>query len=220
MGFKATAILLATTLMGLVQCSSYYKCPDGANDLGSCELLNRNLKQCTEGHYWKDFCLVLRTCPPGKGVAAHKSIFNNTVCVKCPEGTFSSVDSYTKCQPKSKCPTHSIQVDVRGDLKNDVFCSESFNGTTEAREEEVYRFVSTRVMGPGNFRRIVSLLRSANGETAKTWILEAPTLREQLKQFKSTHPGSFVEQLCKVLHSDPSDRFKFLRGEIMKKFMH
>nr|XP_020662695.1 tumor necrosis factor receptor superfamily member 5 isoform X2 [Pogona vitticeps] len=70
-------------------------------------------------------CRPSKPCGPGEGVQKEASHLEDTVCVECPEGFFSSVVSATApCQPWSRCVDRNLVQKANGTRHSDVTCEE------------------------------------------------------------------------------------------------
>nr|XP_020662696.1 tumor necrosis factor receptor superfamily member 5 isoform X3 [Pogona vitticeps] len=68
-------------------------------------------------------CRPSKPCGPGEGVQKEASHLEDTVCVECPEGFFSSVVSATApCQPWSRCVDRNLVQKANGTRHSDVTC--------------------------------------------------------------------------------------------------
>ncbi|XP_061486681.1 tumor necrosis factor receptor superfamily member 5 isoform X2 [Rhineura floridana] len=68
-------------------------------------------------------CWQNTLCGPGQGVLREASHRSDTVCVECPNGTFSNISSATaRCQPWSSCEDRKLVRKGNGTRTSDVVC--------------------------------------------------------------------------------------------------
>ncbi|XP_072888597.1 tumor necrosis factor receptor superfamily member 5-like [Hemitrygon akajei] len=91
-----------------------------------CTYSRNTICEPREGYYCIDSWQVARKhteCPPGKGVKEKGTPFKDTVCEKCPDGTFSSEASTTEeCKNWTVCETLNLKQVEPGSAEADVKC--------------------------------------------------------------------------------------------------
>ncbi|XP_033496349.1 tumor necrosis factor receptor superfamily member 5 isoform X1 [Epinephelus lanceolatus] len=95
------------------------ECTDKANAV--CE--------CVDGFYCSDdecdHCLLLTSCPKGKGVEVQATRTKDVICAPCPDGTFSNVsDSSSPCRPHTRCEDYGRVLKTPGTRDTDAICGE------------------------------------------------------------------------------------------------
>ncbi|XP_072100936.1 tumor necrosis factor receptor superfamily member 5-like isoform X1 [Mobula birostris] len=89
----------------------------------NCTAFHNTICEPREGYYCIANCQMVRkhtACPPGEGVKEKGTPFKDTVCEKCPDGTFSSEAStteecknWTVCETLKQVEPGSAEADVR-----------------------------------------------------------------------------------------------------------
>ncbi|KAF4087677.1 hypothetical protein AMELA_G00073270 [Ameiurus melas] len=94
-----------------------------------CSATRNRVCECKEGHYWQDdFCVPHAQCPPGMGAKIIGNTQTNTLCKRCPRGTFSAeTSSSAKCIKHTDCGT--LDVRLPGRTWHDSICSSCANLT-------------------------------------------------------------------------------------------
>ncbi|XP_072888582.1 tumor necrosis factor receptor superfamily member 14-like isoform X3 [Hemitrygon akajei] len=119
---------------GLEKC---FKCKICDAELGlqvkqNCTYTHNTICKPREGYYCIDSCQMARkhtACSPGEGVKKKGTPFNDTVCEKCPHGTFSSEASTTEeCKNWTVCETLKLKQVEPGSAEADVKCKAERNG--------------------------------------------------------------------------------------------
>ncbi|KAJ6655557.1 hypothetical protein lerEdw1_005028 [Lerista edwardsae] len=85
--------------------------------------------RCTDGTHCSSHecqtCRLNTPCGPGEGVQQEASGANDTVCVACPPGSFSSsVSATARCQPWSSCEAQRLVQKANGTRSSDVVCAD------------------------------------------------------------------------------------------------
>ncbi|XP_072101103.1 tumor necrosis factor receptor superfamily member 5-like isoform X2 [Mobula birostris] len=118
---------------GLEKC---FKCKLCDPELGlqvkqPCTYTHNTICKPREGYYCIANCQMVRkhtVCPPGEGVKEKGTPFKDTVCEKCPHGTFSSKASTTEeCKSWTVCETLKLKQVEAGDAEADVKCEAESN---------------------------------------------------------------------------------------------
>ncbi|XP_072888581.1 tumor necrosis factor receptor superfamily member 14-like isoform X2 [Hemitrygon akajei] len=113
---------------GLEKC---FKCKICDAELGlqvkqNCTYTHNTICKPREGYYCIDSCQMARkhtACSPGEGVKKKGTPFKDTVCEKCPDGTFSSEASTTEeCKKWTVCETLKLKQVEPGSAEADVKC--------------------------------------------------------------------------------------------------
>ncbi|XP_059808210.1 tumor necrosis factor receptor superfamily member 5-like [Hypanus sabinus] len=98
----------------------------------NCTATRNTICEPREGYYCIDSCQMAgkhTECPPGEGVKEKGTPFNDTVCEKCPHGTFSSEASTTEeCKNWTVCETLKLKQVEPGSAEADVKCKAEHNG--------------------------------------------------------------------------------------------
>ncbi|XP_062889015.1 tumor necrosis factor receptor superfamily member 5-like isoform X2 [Mobula hypostoma] len=97
----------------------------------NCTAFHNTICEPREGYYCIADCQMVRkhtACPPGEGVKEKGTPFKDTVCEKCPHGTFSSKVSTTEeCKSWTVCETLKLKQVEAGNAEADVKCEEESN---------------------------------------------------------------------------------------------
>ncbi|XP_059909810.1 tumor necrosis factor receptor superfamily member 11B-like isoform X2 [Gadus macrocephalus] len=90
-----------------------------------CNSTHDQLCECAPGfHLEVEFCIIHNTCPIGYGVAAAGTPESDTVCERCPQGSFSSVGSPTEaCRPHKNCSALGLKLLRAGTPSSNTLCS-------------------------------------------------------------------------------------------------
>ncbi|XP_043849795.1 tumor necrosis factor receptor superfamily member 14-like [Dromiciops gliroides] len=72
-------------------------------------------------------CMVHRVCNPGQYVKSRGTKRNNTICEKCPAGTFSPNGTLHYCLPWTNCSTQGLSEEKPGTDTTDALCSSQSN---------------------------------------------------------------------------------------------
>ncbi|XP_059808209.1 tumor necrosis factor receptor superfamily member 14-like [Hypanus sabinus] len=113
---------------GLEKC---FKCKICDAELGlqvkqGCAYTRNTICEPREGYYCVDGCQIARkytACPPGEGVKEKGTPFKDTVCEKCPDGTFSSEASTTEeCKSWTVCEMPKFKQVEPGSAETDRKC--------------------------------------------------------------------------------------------------
>ncbi|XP_072888583.1 tumor necrosis factor receptor superfamily member 5-like isoform X4 [Hemitrygon akajei] len=113
---------------GLEKC---FKCKICDAELGlqvkqNCTYTHNTICKPREGYYCIDSCQMARkhtACSPGEGVKKKGTPFKDTVCEKCPDGTFSSEASTTEeCKKWTVCEMAKLKQVEPGSAEADVKC--------------------------------------------------------------------------------------------------
>ncbi|XP_055515648.1 tumor necrosis factor receptor superfamily member 5-like isoform X1 [Leucoraja erinacea] len=96
-----------------------------------CTKIHNTTCEPRKGYYCIENCQMAKkhtTCPPGQGVKEKGTPLNDTVCEKCPVGTFSGSDSSMEaCKNWTLCEKLNLQLDKHGSSEADVKCAENYN---------------------------------------------------------------------------------------------
>ncbi|KAL7874814.1 hypothetical protein SRHO_G00057840 [Serrasalmus rhombeus] len=89
-----------------------------------CNSTHDRICECIAGyHLVVEFCVPHTACPPGSGVSVLGTPDSDTVCEKCPQGFFSSVDSAMEpCQPHRECSQLGLKTLRHGTATQDALC--------------------------------------------------------------------------------------------------
>ncbi|XP_062889305.1 tumor necrosis factor receptor superfamily member 5-like [Mobula hypostoma] len=97
----------------------------------NCTAFHNTICEPRKGYYCIANCQMVRKhseCPPGEGVKEKGTPFKDTVCEKCPHGTFSSKVSTTEeCKSWTVCETLKLKQVEAGNAEADVKCEEESN---------------------------------------------------------------------------------------------
>ncbi|XP_072888562.1 tumor necrosis factor receptor superfamily member 5-like isoform X1 [Hemitrygon akajei] len=142
-GFRVSkhCTLMTGTTCNPCTSGEYMEHPNGLEKCFKCKICDAELglqvkQDCTssrnticeprEGYYCIDGCQMARkhkACPPGKGVKEKGTPFKDTVCEKCPDGTFSSEASTTEeCKNWTVCEMAKFKQVEPGSAEADVKC--------------------------------------------------------------------------------------------------
>ncbi|XP_072100797.1 tumor necrosis factor receptor superfamily member 5-like [Mobula birostris] len=108
-----------------------FKCKECDHELGfqfkkPCTDTHNAVCEPRGGYYCIQNCLMAvkhTACPPGQGVKEKGTNLKDTVCGKCPIGTFSSISSSTeKCKNWTVCETLNLKQVKPGSAEADVKC--------------------------------------------------------------------------------------------------
>uniref|UniRef100_A0A8C5MK29 TNF receptor superfamily member 11b n=1 Tax=Leptobrachium leishanense TaxID=445787 RepID=A0A8C5MK29_9ANUR len=104
-----------------------------------CNSTHNKVCECVEGHYlYFEFCVAHTKCPPGYGTAQAGTPETDSVCKKCPKGTFSDVTSaYAVCQPHTDCEKQGLRTKTTGDYENDAVCEENAQESTHTCDLDI-----------------------------------------------------------------------------------
>ncbi|XP_063306342.1 tumor necrosis factor receptor superfamily member 11B [Pelobates fuscus] len=104
-----------------------------------CNGTHNRVCECMKGHYlYLEFCDSHTQCPPGFGVAQLGTPDSDTVCKKCPKGTFSDVTSASApCQKHRDCEKLGLKTKNKGNSESDVQCEENTPESTPNCELDV-----------------------------------------------------------------------------------
>nr|XP_020490230.1 tumor necrosis factor receptor superfamily member 6B-like [Labrus bergylta] len=179
-----------------------------------CSAVNDRVCRCEEGYYKRyDFCVRHTECGPGHGVHTKGTIHKNTICERCPEGTFSNSSSALEpCVNHQTCASGEIVL-TSGTMHHDTVC-----GTCKDLERggETLRTVFLGLLKDMHKMPVAKMrkraLRSAKERRPRnlcplmylmrTWLEEAT--QEQLIQLremlKALQPLTLSEKLEKTLN--------------------
>ncbi|XP_047216313.1 tumor necrosis factor receptor superfamily member 11B-like isoform X2 [Girardinichthys multiradiatus] len=89
-----------------------------------CNSTHDQLCECELGyHLVVEFCIAHSTCPPGYGVKALGTPESDTLCERCPDGSFSAGSSSTEpCQLHRNCGDFGMKTLKRGTSTSDSLC--------------------------------------------------------------------------------------------------
>ncbi|KAL0963366.1 hypothetical protein UPYG_G00305420 [Umbra pygmaea] len=106
-------------------CSTF--CGEHQTVKEECSRFNNRVCACEEGFYSdNDFCIRHRECPLGHGVKQKGTAESDTVCEKCPDGSFSSKYSSTDpCTNHTDCASLGRKSVIRGACWHDNICVHS-----------------------------------------------------------------------------------------------
>ncbi|KAG9344947.1 hypothetical protein JZ751_009487, partial [Albula glossodonta] len=136
----------------LFKCLPCRPCHSGSHLMltGECRADQNRQCKCVEGYFCEDrkcgHCRSVKICPSGSGVTDQPTVWRDTVCNNCPEGTYNNVsDSKTPCQPHTNCEAQGLQFRSHGTRHSDAVCAfiekepsaekNSSSSTTEAIPE-------------------------------------------------------------------------------------
>ncbi|KAG8441672.1 hypothetical protein GDO86_010741 [Hymenochirus boettgeri] len=110
-----------------------------------CNSTHNRLCECNEGHFLDlEFCLPHKKCPPGFGVEQSGTPESDTVCIQCPDGTFSSeMSSSEGCRSHTNCTKFGLKMAYKGNLEYDTLCQpeeSSCEIDVTLCEEALFRF--------------------------------------------------------------------------------
>ncbi|XP_077998107.1 uncharacterized protein LOC144451183 [Glandiceps talaboti] len=97
-----------------------------------CSAMEDTVCSCGEGLFWHDHtCKPHKSCPTGRGVVMRGTATYNTLCERCPDGTYSDVDSPTQpCLNFTNCLLLGRDIIKEGDRYKDNICSDVVARTT------------------------------------------------------------------------------------------
>ncbi|XP_018081485.1 tumor necrosis factor receptor superfamily member 14 isoform X2 [Xenopus laevis] len=83
--------------------------------------------KCKEGYFCNtkdcDLCQPFKECQPGRRVKEHGTLYSDTVCEPCQEGTFSNEIMSSTCHKWTECSEVGLKEDQRGTSTSDSVCS-------------------------------------------------------------------------------------------------
>ncbi|KPP57208.1 tumor necrosis factor receptor superfamily member 6B-like [Scleropages formosus] len=90
-----------------------------------CSPLRNTVCECRRGYYmYYDLCRRHSECSPGHGVALRGSAYQNTVCEKCPRGTYSpGGSSGAACASHTDCASRGLVLLLKGTDWHDNLCA-------------------------------------------------------------------------------------------------
>ncbi|XP_063003495.1 tumor necrosis factor receptor superfamily member 6B [Elgaria multicarinata webbii] len=138
-----------------------------------CNSTHNRVCQCKPGyHAESDFCIKHSECPPGSGLAQPGNPHEDTKCMLCPQGTFSSSSSRTDlCKPHQNCSEQGSEVNVPGNQLHDTICttckldeagSEEGSSGTEHCQEAVIDFVPYQIKSLRRLQRLKRILSNSS----------------------------------------------------------
>ncbi|KAI1885789.1 hypothetical protein AGOR_G00207410 [Albula goreensis] len=114
----------------LFKCLPCRPCHSGSHLMltGECRADQNRQCKCVEGYFCEDrkcgHCRSVKICPSGSGVTHQPTVWKDTVCNNCPEGTYNNVsDSKTPCQPHTNCEAQGLQFRSHGTRHSDAVCA-------------------------------------------------------------------------------------------------
>ncbi|XP_056618658.1 tumor necrosis factor receptor superfamily member 6B-like [Triplophysa dalaica] len=89
-----------------------------------CSPKNNRVCECNDGFFWHaEFCIKHTECPSGDGVHKKGTVHSDTVCERCPRGTFSAgASSSAKCVKHTDCESMGLVVMLNGSRWHDNVC--------------------------------------------------------------------------------------------------
>ncbi|XP_036395682.1 tumor necrosis factor receptor superfamily member 11B-like [Megalops cyprinoides] len=104
-----------------------------------CNGTQDRLCECVQGHYLVvEFCVRHTACPPGSGVATLGTPVSDTLCEKCPEGYFSSVESTMEpCVPHRDCAEQGLRTLHPGTATQDAVCEAEVGSATDCLQQQL-----------------------------------------------------------------------------------
>ncbi|XP_070560627.1 tumor necrosis factor receptor superfamily member 3-like [Ptychodera flava] len=191
----------------LESCIACKQCGD--NSLGfegvmdACTANGDAVCACKDGYFWHDHrCQPHKSCPPGRGVVVLGSSTHNTVCEKCPAGTFSDVESSSQpCNNQTNCAVLGLDTLEPGSRYQDNICSQPVVKTTT--------LAMTTREGPG---------KSTKKGTLKPLIQKLGTTRHSKTHVPTAKPTSEHHHpphhhAGPVVHHHPDFKEDFLQDE-------
>ncbi|NXJ67783.1 TNF6B factor, partial [Rostratula benghalensis] len=100
-------------------------CGEKQVEVQQCNATHNRVCQCQEGYYSEmEFCIKHSECQRGFGVVKLGTPFEDTQCLACPRGFFSSSSSSTKpCQQHQDCEQQGKVTNVQGSQYHDTLCT-------------------------------------------------------------------------------------------------
>ncbi|XP_066538510.1 tumor necrosis factor receptor superfamily member 11B-like isoform X2 [Hoplias malabaricus] len=136
-----------------------------------CNSTHDRICECVAGyHLVVEFCVPHTACPTGSGVSMLGTPDSDTVCEKCPQGYFSSVDSPTEpCQPHRDCSQLGLKTLRSGTASQDAMCESEHafdcsNQHTDCHnditlcEEVIFQFLSSPPLASVPVERLLESL--------------------------------------------------------------
>eukprot|EP00079_Xenopus_tropicalis_P037761 XP_017951532.1 PREDICTED: tumor necrosis factor receptor superfamily member 14 isoform X2 [Xenopus tropicalis] len=101
--------------------------------------------RCKDGYFCQrkdcDLCQPLKQCKPGERIKELGTLYSDTVCKPCPEGTYSNENMSSICSKWTKCTEIGLKEEKRGTSTSDSVCSNK-----EIRERYTIVFPSIIMM--------------------------------------------------------------------------
>ncbi|XP_043855080.1 tumor necrosis factor receptor superfamily member 14-like isoform X2 [Dromiciops gliroides] len=95
-----------------------------------CSSTSNTVCSCSPGYFCADvkndhceMCVAHRVCSPGQYIKSRGTERNNTICEKCPAGTFSLNGTLHQCLPWTNCSAQGLSEENPGTYTTDAVCS-------------------------------------------------------------------------------------------------
>ncbi|XP_043849794.1 LOW QUALITY PROTEIN: tumor necrosis factor receptor superfamily member 14-like [Dromiciops gliroides] len=99
-----------------------------------CSSTTNTVCSCSAGYFCTDMkyddcqkCVAHQVCSPGQYVKSRGTEINNTICEKCPVGTFSPYGTLNQCLPWTNCTAQGLFEEKPGMDTTDAVCSPQSN---------------------------------------------------------------------------------------------
>ncbi|KAM8883919.1 tumor necrosis factor receptor superfamily member 6B-like isoform 2-T2 [Synchiropus picturatus] len=188
------------------ECLPCKSCAWTQHETAECRADSNRQCQCQPGYYQlenMDTCLPHSTCPPGEGVLQQGTLVADTVCQRCPNGTFSDLNS-----AEQECLTHQLCESLvgfksllPGTTWHDSICVKC----NSVRVEEEYfarilpAFFAYHALSRDELANIVYKISS---QTLKaTYQLSSSELEEEINTWLSTATTTLLEQLPLIVQN-------------------
>ncbi|KAK2850764.1 hypothetical protein Q5P01_007040 [Channa striata] len=160
-GFRSTSCLacLDGTYMdqpnGRKYCLSCTNCESGSGlrIKTSCRTTSDAVCEPLDGFYCVDStensCVRAtkhRSCEPGQYVSSKGTASSDTLCSRCPDGTFSD-GTLTLCRPHTQCESQNLRLIKAGNAAADAECGEKSSNRTRTVIGVVVAFVVISILG-------------------------------------------------------------------------
>ncbi|MFT7811749.1 tumor necrosis factor receptor superfamily member 6B-like [Arapaima gigas] len=135
-----------------------------------CSPVRNRRCECKDGYYlYFDLCRRHTVCSSGYGVKVKGNASQNTVCEKCPRGTYAGGSSQAKCTNHTDCASLGLLLVLRGSQWHDNLCAScedlQAGGGLKLLQGILPDFFSFQNISTNKLQRFVkkSLLRGSKG---------------------------------------------------------
>ncbi|XP_014810745.1 PREDICTED: tumor necrosis factor receptor superfamily member 6B [Calidris pugnax] len=202
-------------------------CGEKQVEVQQCNATHNRVCQCQEGYYSEmEFCIKHSECPLGFGVEKLGTPFEDTQCVACPDGYFSSSVSSTKpCQQHQDCTQQGKVTNVQGNQYHDTLCTTCGLGRSNSSvqgqgdddcEQAMIDFVVYQNIPIRKLKRLQQILeRSSRKQVLENKAVVQEKFRAFLIQLKEGH----YEVTKELLDALRAAKLHSIEEKVRKRFL-